>query len=84
MSEAVESFRDKPLISVIMPVYNTSERFLREAIQSVIDQVYPNWELCIADDASTRSSIQPILEEYQAKDSRIKVVFRTQNGHISE
>ncbi|WP_369749652.1 glycosyltransferase [Lyngbya sp. PCC 8106] len=83
MSEAVESFRDKPLISVIMPVYNTSERFLREAIQSVIDQVYPNWELCIADDASTRSSIQPILVEYQAKDSRIKVVFRTQNGHIS-
>lgn len=84
MSEAVESFRYKPLISVIMPVYNTPEQFLREAIQSVIDQVYPYWELCIADDASTRSSIQAILEEYQAKDSRIKVVFRTQNGHISE
>ncbi|MEA5498217.1 glycosyltransferase family 2 protein [Limnoraphis robusta] len=66
-----------------MPVYNTPEQFLREAIQSVIDQVYPYWELCIADDASTRSSIQAILEEYQAKDSRIKVVFRTQNGHIS-
>ncbi|WP_342586751.1 glycosyltransferase family 2 protein [Limnoraphis robusta] len=67
-----------------MPVYNTPEQFLREAIQSVIDQVYPYWELCIADDASTRSSIQPILKEYQEKDSRIKVVFRTQNGHISE
>ncbi|MEA5541439.1 glycosyltransferase family 2 protein [Limnoraphis robusta Tam1] len=67
-----------------MPVYNTPEQFLREAIQSVIDQVYPYWELCIADDASTRSSIQPILAEYQEKDSRIKVVFRTQNGHISE
>ena len=83
MSEAVESFGYKPLISVIMPVYNTPEYFLREAIQSVIDQVYPYWELCIADDASTRSSIRGILEEYQAKDSRIKVVFRTQNGHIS-
>ena len=83
MSEAVESFRYKPLISVILPVYNTPEDFLREAIQSVIDQVYPYWELCIADDASTRSSIQSILAEYQEKDSRIKVVFRTQNGHIS-
>lgn len=66
-----------------MPVYNTPEVFLREAIQSVLDQVYPDWELCIADDASTAPHIRGILEEYQRKDSRIKVVFRTQNGHIS-
>jgi Predicted glycosyltransferases len=71
------------MISIIMPVYNTPETFLREAIQSVLDQVYTNWELCIADDASTASHIKPILEEYQQQDSRIKVVFRTKNGHIS-
>ncbi|WP_313707451.1 glycosyltransferase, partial [Planktothrix agardhii] len=66
-----------------MPVYNTPETFLREAIQSVLDQVYTNWELCIADDASTASHVKQILEEYQQQDSRIKVVFRTKNGHIS-
>ncbi|MBE9143950.1 glycosyltransferase family 2 protein [Planktothrix mougeotii] len=66
-----------------MPVYNTPETFLREAIQSVLDQVYSNWELCIADDASTASHVKPILEEYQQQDSRIKVIFRTENGHIS-
>ncbi len=83
MAEAVERFLYKPLISVIMPVYNTPEPFLREAIQSVLNQVYPNWELCIADDASTHSYIKPILQEYQAKDNRIKVNFRKSNGHIS-
>jgi len=41
----------RPLLSVVMPVYNTDERWLRAAIQSVRDQLYDNWELCIADDA---------------------------------
>ena len=74
---------NKPLISVIMPVYNTPENYLRGAIQSVINQAYPYWELCIADDASTDSQVKPILEEYVKLDSRIKVVYRQENGHIS-
>jgi O-antigen biosynthesis protein len=73
----------KPTISIIMPVYNTPERYLRAAIESVMDQVYPHWELCIADDASTSAQIRQILEEYTASDERIKVVFRSENGHIS-
>ncbi|MFM6354855.1 MAG: glycosyltransferase family 2 protein, partial [Planktothrix sp.] len=83
LAETINNFSYQPVISIIMPVYNTPEVFLREAIQSVLDQVYPDWELCIADDASTAPHIRGILEEYQRKDSRIKVVFRTQNGHIS-
>jgi O-antigen biosynthesis protein len=83
MAERVPSLSYKPLISIVMPTYNTSEAFLREAIQSVINQVYPYWELCIADDASSLHHVRNILEEYAAKDSRIKIVFRTQNGHIS-
>ena len=59
MTAAVETFGYKPLISIIMPVYNTPEAFLREAIESVLNQVYPYWELCIADDASTHSYIKP-------------------------
>ena len=83
MAETVEVFSYKPVISIIMPVFNTPERFLREAIDSVLKQVYPYWELCIADDASTQPHIRTILEEYTARDNRIKVVFRTENGHIS-
>ncbi len=83
MAETVEVFSYKPVISIIMPVFNTPEPFLREAIESVLKQVYPYWELCIADDASTQPHIRTILEEYTAIDNRIKVVFRTENGHIS-
>ena len=83
MAETAEILGYKPVISVIMPVFNPPERFLREAIESVLNQVYPYWELCIADDASTKSYVKQVLEEYRAKDSRIKVVFRKENGHIS-
>jgi len=83
MAGTVEVFYYKPVISVIMPVFNTPERILRQAIESVLQQVYPYWELCIADDASTQSYIKSVLEEYTAKDQRIKVVFRNENGHIS-
>ncbi|HEY6394737.1 MAG TPA: glycosyltransferase, partial [Candidatus Binataceae bacterium] len=75
--------RGTPLISVVMPVYNTSPLFLRKAIDSVVAQIYPHWELCIADDASPSPDIRTILEEYARRDRRIKVVFRPQNGHIS-
>ncbi|MGF7210512.1 GT2 family glycosyltransferase [Skermanella aerolata] len=73
----------KPLISIVMPTYNTRPEFLKAAIDSVIAQIYPHWELCIADDASTKSGIKAILNEYKLKDERIKVVFRETNGHIS-
>jgi GT2 family glycosyltransferase len=84
MAETVEIFPYKPVISIIMPVFNPPEQFLRAAIASVLEQVYPNWELCIADDASTKPDVKSVLEEYAHKDARIKVVFRTENGHISQ
>ena len=80
---ATERLTYRPLISVLMPVYNTDRRWLKAAIQSVRDQMYPHWELCIADDASTDSRVGQILRDFQAKDSRIKVEFRRVNGHIS-
>ncbi|MEH1874364.1 glycosyltransferase, partial [Nostoc sp.] len=83
MAEGAKLLVYKPTISLIMPVFNTPVRFLREAIESVLNQVYPYWELCIADDSSTDTYVRQILEEYSLKDSRIKVVFRTENGHIS-
>jgi GT2 family glycosyltransferase len=74
---------DAPLISVLMPVYNVEERFLREAVGSVQAQIYRNWELCIADDASTEPHVRKVLEELAAQDARIRVTFREKNGHIS-
>ncbi len=65
-----------------MPVYNPDAEFLKQAIASVIEQVYNNWELCIADDCSTKPHVKQILEEYAGQDERIKVVYRKENGHI--
>ena len=83
LSKAVEKLCYKPIISIVMPIYNVPERFLREAIESVIQQVYPEWELCIADDCSTEPHVKQILQEYSRREPRIKVNFRDENGHIS-
>ena len=72
----------RPLISIIVPVYNPEADFLRQAIDSVLEQVYSNWELCLADDRSTKPHVKSILEEYAERDDRIKVVYRSENGHI--
>lgn len=80
----LKSLDYQPLISILLPVYNVEEIWLRKCIDSVINQYYENWELCIADDASPKSHIKPLLEDYMLKDSRIKVIFREINGHISE
>ncbi|OBR55106.1 glycosyl transferase family 2 [Paraburkholderia tropica] len=73
-----------PLISIVVPAYNSDETLLLEMIDSVKAQIYPYWELCIADDASTQPHVRRVLESVAAADSRIKVTFREQNGHISE
>ena len=70
-----------PLISVLMPTYNTPPAYLRRAIDSVMEQVYPHWELCIADDASTDPATREVLASYD--DPRITIVWRPKNGHIS-
>jgi O-antigen biosynthesis protein len=79
-----ETLAWRPRISILMPVYNTHEKWLREALNSVLVQLYPNWELCIADDASTLRHVRATLEEYRARESRIKIVYRSSNGNIAE
>ena len=74
----------QPLVSVVMPTYNSPLHFLAQAIESVQAQVYPNWQLCIADDASTHTEVHAFLKEAAQKDARISIVLRSQNGHISE
>ena len=73
-----------PKISIIVPVYNAPIKYLEECIESVINQSYSNWELCIADDKSTDPEVKETLEKYKKIDKRIKVVYRKENGNISK
>jgi glycosyltransferase involved in cell wall biosynthesis len=81
MEDSIE-FNYNPLISIILPIYNIKKAYLREAIESVLNQSYKNWELCIADDASSLNETIELLKEYEKTDN-IKVIYRLRNGHIS-
>jgi GT2 family glycosyltransferase len=71
----------QPLISVITPVWNTDPRLLTACYESIRAQVYPRWEWCIADDASTREETRAVLAEI-ACDPRVRITRLTANGHI--
>ena len=79
----VATWTDPPLISVLMPVFDPAPPILEAAIRSVEAQLYPFWELCIADDASTDPAIPRLLARSAAADSRIRVMRRGENGHIA-
>jgi GT2 family glycosyltransferase len=79
----IAAWAEPPLISVVMPVYDPRPAVLEDAIRSVRAQLYPNWELCIADDASTNPVIPRLLDRHAARDPRIRVVHRVENGHIA-
>lgn len=82
--EEAKSLEFQPKISLVVPVYNVDEKWLRACVGSLTTQIYQNWELCLADDNSPKPHIKPLLQELAAEDDRIKVVFRSENGHISE
>jgi GT2 family glycosyltransferase len=83
METEAAHFAHSPKISILMPVYNSEEKWLRLAIDSVIDQVYRNWELCVVDDASSMPHIKGVLESYAVRDGRIKVRYLAEHRGIS-
>ncbi|MEI6851862.1 MAG: glycosyltransferase family 2 protein [Bacteroidota bacterium] len=80
---SINSFSQKPVFSIIMPVYNPRIDLFIKTLDSVKSQIYEYWELCIADDNSSDPEIKETLEKYCKADDRIKVVYREKNGHIS-
>jgi GT2 family glycosyltransferase len=73
----------RPLISIVMPAYNVDRNLLQAAIQSVKEQFYDNWELCICDDGSTNPDVRPTLLEAARQDPRIKVDYAEENRGIA-
>ncbi len=66
------SFAYMPKISIIVPAFKTPEKFLKQMVDSVRDQSYSNWELCIADGGVDDTTVKKVMEAYAASDSRIK------------
>lgn len=81
--KALARFDYRPLISIVMPVYNTPREYLCRALDSVLNQYYPFWELCICDDASTAPHVSSILKDYAARDGRIKLILSNKNAGIA-
>lgn len=79
----IERFPRRPLISIVLPVYNPEPDHLRRALRSVRAQLYPHWQLCLADDASTTPEVRSILTRFARMDRRIRLHFREANGGIS-
>jgi glycosyltransferase involved in cell wall biosynthesis len=76
-------FKYRPLISIIVPTYNTPQKFFDEMVESVLAQNYPNWQLVIVDDASPLGSVRENIAKYAAADSRIRYKFLRKNHHIA-
>ena len=82
VQRVLEKLPAKPVISVLVPVYNPRIEWLRECLDSVLAQHYPHWQLCIADDCSSDPEVRRVLADYAERDSRIEVAYRERNGHI--
>ncbi|MGP4963624.1 glycosyltransferase family 2 protein [Psychrobacter celer] len=84
IAELESLFSSSPLFSIVIPTYNTEEKYLRACIDSILAQSFGSFELCIADDCSPDEHVREVLGDYEALDSRVKVVYRQKNGHISK
>jgi GT2 family glycosyltransferase len=80
----IAAMESPPTISIVMPVYDVERRWLLAAVDSVRNQFYPHWELCIADDASTRKETKDALQEVaRIGDARIKITTLEKNQGIA-
>ena len=83
MAEMTAEMAVRPRFSFVMPVYNPPADLLRDCLESMLGQNWPDLELCVADDASSNPAIGALLRDYAARDARVKLVTRPRNGHIS-
>jgi glycosyltransferase involved in cell wall biosynthesis/protein-L-isoaspartate O-methyltransferase len=79
----IESMPIKPLFSILVPIYNTDPEYLLPMIESVQNQIYPHWQLCLVDDCSPKSYLKRILEHEALQDERISIKLNDVNQGIS-
>lgn len=79
----IQQFSFSPTISIVTPVYNVDPQWLDRCIESVLNQFYPKWELCLYDDASTKKETLECLKKWESVDSRIKITYGKENCGIS-
>ncbi len=81
-THGLERWNNMPKVSIVLPSYN-GERYIRESIESVINQTFTDWELIIVDDCSTDSTLH-IAEEYAGWEERIRVIHNEENQKLPE
>ena len=79
----LNTFNQKPLISIITPVYKVKIKWLEKCVESVLGQYYENWELILVDDASESDEIKQAMNRWASKDERVKVYFLNRNSGIA-
>ena len=82
--EEIKQFNYLPKLSIITPVYNVDQKWLKFCTDSVLQQIYENWEFCLVDDASTKKQVIETLKRYSGSDDRIRIGFNEKNLGISE
>ena len=82
-TEQIASFSYQPLLSILLPTFNTDARFLERCIRSVREQCYPNWQLCVVDDCSSDERVVKYVESLAAIDSRVHLRVSAKNKGIS-
>jgi len=80
---ALETMSRKPVISLMMPTFNSALGLVRQAVESVVAQTYDTWELCVVDDGSTADGLRSLLEEFAERDERIRLRFLPENRGIA-
>lgn len=83
LRQEIAALQHTVTISILVPTYNTPPDMLAAMIESVQNQVYPHWELCIADDASPDPQVRQLLQNYAKKDQRIRLHLSPQNRGVS-
>lgn len=79
-----EHFPVEPKFSIVIPLYKTPERYLREMLDSIVEQTYGNWELCLADGSPEGQDVSKIVDIYRKKDSRVRYKRLEGNGGIAD
>lgn len=78
------SFSYSPKFSIVVPLYKTPEKYLLRLVESVKEQTYTNWELCLSDGSGMDSPIREILEKLHKEENRIRIISHNQQMQISE